>query len=119
MVYCNNIAGLIESLCMKYDAMEWKLFIDSSTRSLKAILLNIGNILSSIPIRQSVELDESHQTMECLLFDFNYHKHKWLICANLEVVERILGLQEGYTKYPGFICLWESRAHSQRHVRKE
>ena len=32
-----NIDGLIESLGVKYDAMKWRLFIDSATRSLKAI----------------------------------------------------------------------------------
>ena len=40
LVYCNNIADLIELLGLKYDAMEWKLFIDSSNRSLKAVILN-------------------------------------------------------------------------------
>ncbi len=119
LVYCNNIAGLIESLGVKYDATEWRLFIDSSTRSLKAVLLNIGNMLSSIPIGHSVELDESHQTMECLLSALKYNNHKWLICADLKVVGRILGLQEGYTKYPCFICLWDSRADSQHYVKKE
>ena len=97
MVYCNNIAGLIESLCVKYDAMEWRLFINSYTRRLKAVLLNIEN-MSSIPIVHSVELDESQQTMKCLLSALNYHTHKWLICADLTVVEHILRLQEGYTK---------------------
>ena len=65
MVCCNNIAGLVVGV--KYDAMEWRLFIDSSTRSVKAVLVNIGNMLSSIPIRCSVELDESHHSEECLL----------------------------------------------------
>ena len=34
LVYCNNI---------EYDALEWRLFIDSSSRSLKAVLLHNGN----------------------------------------------------------------------------
>ena len=35
LVYCNNIAGLIKSIDLEYDAMEWRFFIDSSDRSLK------------------------------------------------------------------------------------
>ena len=118
-MYCNNIAVLIESLGVKYDDIEWKLFIDSSTRSLNAVFLNIGNMLSSIPIEHSGELDESHKTIECLLSALNYHKHKLFICADLKAVGRILELQEGYSKYPCFICLWNSRADSQHYVKKK
>ena len=85
--------------------MEWRLFIDSSIRNPKAVLLIIEIMLSSIPIGHSVELDETPQTMECLLSALNYHKHKWLICEDLKVVGRTLELQEGYTKYPCFLCL--------------
>ena len=50
LVYCNNIAGLIKSMGLDYDATEWILFIGSSSRSLKAVLLHNGNSFSSIPI---------------------------------------------------------------------
>ena len=76
-------------------------------------------MLPSIPIGHSVELEESHQTIDCLLSALNYYKHKWLIWADLKIVERILVLQEDYTKYPCFICLWDSRADSQHYVKKE
>lgn len=119
LVYCNNIPGLVELLGVKYDDIEWRLFIDSSSRSLKAALLNIGNKLSSIPIGHSVKMEESHKTMEYLLSALNYQKHKWLICGDLKVVGFILGLQGGYTKHPCFLCLWDSRADSQHYVRKD
>ena len=47
LVNCNNIAGLIKSIGLEYDAKEWRLFIDSSSRSLKAVLLHNGNSFSS------------------------------------------------------------------------
>ena len=31
----------------------------------------------------------------------------------------LLGLQEGYTKFPCFICLWDSRAREQHWRQKE
>ena len=63
LVYCNNIAGLIKSMGLEYDVTEWRLFIDSSSRSLKAVLLHNGNIFSSISIGHSVQIKESHNSM--------------------------------------------------------
>ena len=37
LVYCNNIAGLIKSVSLKYDATEWRHFIDSSSRNFTAV----------------------------------------------------------------------------------
>ena len=43
LVYCNNIAGLIKSMGLEYDTLEWSVFIDSSSRSLEAVLLHNGD----------------------------------------------------------------------------
>ena len=119
LVYCNIIAGLIEFLGLKCDAMEWRLFIDSSNRTLMAVLLNNGNKFSSIPVRHSVVMKESHKSMELLLSALNYQEHEWLICGDLKAVGIILGLQSGYTKYPCFLCVWDSRVDDQYYVRQE
>lgn len=119
LVYCNNFAGLTEALGVTYSAMEWRLFIDSSNRSLKAVLLNNGNKLSCIPVGHSVAMKESYCTMKCLLALLNYDEHKWLICGDLKVVGLILGLQSGYTKFPCFMCLWDSRADNLHYVRSK
>ena len=37
LVYCNNIVGLIRSICLEYNVTEWRLFIDLPSRSLKAV----------------------------------------------------------------------------------
>ena len=55
-VYCNNIAGLLKSMGLDYDATEWRLFIVSSSKSLKAVLLHNGNSFSSISIGHSVPM---------------------------------------------------------------
>ena len=103
----------------KYDAMEWRLFIDSSHVSLKAVLLNNRNKFSSIPVGHSVEMKESHKSMDLLLPALNYQEHKWLICGDLKVIGVILGFQGGCTKHPCFLCLWDSRARDQYYVRQE
>ena len=91
LVYCNNIAGLLKSIA--YDVIEWRLFIDSSSRSLNAVLLYHGNSFSSIPIEHSVQMKETHNTMNHLLSAVNYQEHKWLICGDIKVVRLVLGLR--------------------------
>jgi hypothetical protein len=39
-----------------------------------------------------------------------YHEHEWQICCDLKVIGLLLGQQRGYTKYPYFLCEWDSRA---------
>ena len=56
-VYCNNIQGiLLEMGLPEYNPDEWKLFIDSSKRNLKWVLLHNGNKFACIPIGHSVLL---------------------------------------------------------------
>ena len=119
LVYCNNIAELVNLMGLSYDAKEWRLFIDSSSRSLKAVLLHNSNKFSSIPIGYSIEMKETHNDIDCLLYALNYQDYKWLICGDLKVIGPVLGLQGGYTKYPYFLCLWDSRADGQHYVRQE
>ena len=104
---------------LQYNATEWRLFIDSSSKSLKAVLLHNGNKFSSVPIGHSVQMKETHDSMDSLLTALNYKDHKWLICGDLKVVALVLGLQGGYTKYPCFLCLWDSRADDQHYIKRE
>jgi len=39
LVYCNDINNLMEELGRKHEPHEWRLFIDASKASLKAVLL--------------------------------------------------------------------------------
>ena len=54
LVACNNINGLMAALNIVHDPDEWRLFIDSSKTSLKAVLLHNGNDLPSIPVGHAV-----------------------------------------------------------------
>lgn len=40
------------------------------------------------------------------------------ICGDLKIICMLLGQQSGYTKYPCFICLWDSRDRAQHYVKK-
>ena len=50
LCYCTNILGLFTSLGLPHNPSDWRLFIDSSKRSLKGVLLHNGNKYPSIPI---------------------------------------------------------------------
>ena len=56
LVYYNDIDGLMAYLRITHDPDEWRLFIDSSKTSLKAVLLHNGNVLSSIPVGHIVHM---------------------------------------------------------------
>jgi len=108
-VFCNDVSGFMQKLGLLYDTAHWRLFIDSSKRSLKAVLLHNSNKYASIPIAHSVYLNESYENVQTILEAIEYEQHKWQVCEDLKVICMLLGQQSGYTKYPCFICLWDSR----------
>ena len=119
-VFCCDIEGLLKELGLKtYDANEWRLFIDSSKRSLKVVLLHNGNKFGSIPLAHSVTLREKYENVNLVLQLISYDQHKWIICVDLKMVCFLLGQQSGYTKYPCFLCMWDSRAKNEHWIRKE
>lgn len=107
---CCDIDGLMAALGFVHKADEWRLFIDGSKSSLKAVLLHNGNELPSIPIAHSVTMKENHDSMKMFLDAVNYEKYQWQICADLKVIAILLGMQAGYTKFMCLFCLWDSRA---------
>ncbi|GFV09184.1 uncharacterized protein TNCV_4077861 [Trichonephila clavipes] len=48
LVFCNNVPAILEMFKIMYEPEEWRLFIDSSKRSLKAVLLHNGNQYASV-----------------------------------------------------------------------
>lgn len=110
LVFSHNIPGLVAQMGRAYVPKDWRLFIDSSKRSLKAVLLHNGNELASLPVAHSVRMKETYADMQMLMAALHYNEHKWLICGDLKMIAILLGLQSGYTKYPCFLCLWDSRA---------
>ena len=51
----------------EYSLANWRLFIDSSSISLKCVLLNIPNICGSIPIGHSTTLTEKYDAIKSAL----------------------------------------------------
>jgi hypothetical protein len=66
-VYCSDVFGLMEKFNIEYDVYEWRLFINSSKRSLKAVLLHSGSKYASVPVGHSVHLKESYENLALVL----------------------------------------------------
>lgn len=118
-VYCTDIKGLLISLGLReYNTNEWRLFLDSNKRSLKCVLLHNGNEYSAIPIAHSIKQKEEYSCIQLILELLNYNEHQWIICVDLKMVNFLLGQQSGFTKFPCFICLWDSRDRANHWIKK-
>jgi hypothetical protein len=114
LVFCTDVHNLLHQLGEKeYDPSTWRLVIDSSKRSLKTVLLHNSNVLASIPHAHSTKLCESYETLKLVLEKIKYHEHEWQICGDLKVIGLLLGQQRGCTKFPCFLCEWDSRARDK------
>ncbi|GFS62727.1 uncharacterized protein TNCV_3201771 [Trichonephila clavipes] len=109
LVFCNNVPAILEMFKIMCEPEEWRLFIDSSKRSLKAVLLHNGNRYASVPVGHSVHLKECYENLDFILNKLSYSDHKCTICGDLKVISMLLGQQSGYTKFPCFLCEWDSR----------
>ena len=120
IVFCNEIRRVLINLGItNYRPEDWRLFIDSSKRSLKCVLLHNGNFYGSIPIAHSTTLKEQYEAIKFVLQKITYNEHEWVICVDLKMVNILLGQQSGFTKYPCFLCLWDSRDRKQHWERKD
>ena len=93
--------------------------MDSSKRSLKCVLLHNGNSYGAVPIGHSTVLKKQQQDIRTVMNLLKYHEHNWIICADLKMVSLLLGQQKGYTKYPCFLCMRDSRDRERHWIQKE
>lgn len=61
-------------------------FIDLSETSLKTVLLNNGNINSSIPLGYAASMNETYDNIMQLSRCIDYNHHKCQVCKGLKVV---------------------------------
>jgi hypothetical protein len=76
LAVCSDIDGLMQTLNFNRNPLEWRLFIDSSKLSHKALILHYTNTLPSIPVGHS-EHNGSYEKMKILMEAINYDKFKW------------------------------------------
>ena len=84
---------LFQTLGVVHIVKEWRAFIDSSKRSLKAVLLHIKNKKPSIPIAHFAQLKESYDSIEILLNTIYYSEYQCSLCGDFKVIGILVGLQ--------------------------
>ena len=60
-----------------YKKDEWRLFNDSSKRSLKAVPLHIGSKYASITRAHSNKFEENYESIKYVLEKVNYAAYEW------------------------------------------
>ena len=93
--------GLMFMFKVQQIAENWRLFIDSSKSSIKAVLLHNENMYASIPVDHSVHLKETYCNLALIFDKLNYKKFDLTVSGDLKVISMILGKQ-GTQNYPVF-----------------
>ena len=120
LCFCSNVDNLFEELGTAHDPKEWRLFINSSSRSLKCVLLHNGNHYPSISNGHSIQMKEDYNNVKFVLEILTIpDSYNWPLCGDFKMIGFLKGLQGGYTKYFCFLCLWDSRAVTEHYSRKE
>ena len=104
VVYNDAELLLMELGIVQYEANSWHLFIDSSKRSLKCVVLHNTNEYALIP--NSVTVKEKYEPVKQVLECMKFNQHNWNICVDLKMVNFLLGQQSGYIKNicASYIC---------------
>ena len=100
LVYCCNLSGLLQCLEIKSNIVQdWWLFIDSSSSSIKAVLMHVNNDYPAIPLAYSRECKETYVVIKTILELINYKEFQWSVGGDLKMVGLLTGLQNGYIKH--------------------
>lgn len=118
-VYCHDVLALMKTMNMKYNTMDWNLFIDASSASLKAVLIHRLADKPSIPIAYSTAMKETYDDLDTILKAIKYDEHYWRISCDFKVMAILCGLKGGYAKHMCYKCLWDSRFNSSDQYQKK
>ena len=91
LLFCDNIEGLITTMGTSYTPSEWRLFIDSSKKNMKCVLLHNGNKFAFILIGHSIQMKKTYKNMKTILDRIKYVEHEWIICGDLNILSMLLG----------------------------
>ncbi|GBL77468.1 hypothetical protein AVEN_41855-1 [Araneus ventricosus] len=64
VIFCNDVDSLFKALELQHNPQEWRLFVDSSKISLKAVLLYNGNKHPSVPVECSRPYERNIRNLE-------------------------------------------------------
>lgn len=113
---CPDIPRLFSVLNQPFTQHEWRLFIDGSKTSIKAVLLHIGNQKPSVPVAFAIGLKEGFESMRKIIDFIQYRRFNFQIVADFKVIGFLMGFKN-YPKFPCFLCEWDSRNYAEHWTR--
>ena len=99
LYFCHNVTGLFEAIGIACNPSEWRLFINSSSRSLKGLLLHDGNMYASL-LAHWVQLKEEYSNVRILLDALKYEKYSREVIGDYKIVTLLMGLQMENNRLP-------------------
>ena len=113
---------LFEAIVITCNPSEWRLFIGSSSRSLKAVLLHNENNYPSLLMAHSVHLKEDYTSVKMLVSALKYDDYGWEVIGDLKMSWKCHSwwtLKAVSQKFPCFLCLWDSCDTTAHYHRKD
>ena len=118
LCFWHNVNGLFDSIEISCIPNGWRIFIDSSSRSLNGVLLHYGNRCPAIPLAHSVHL-QNYANVKTLLIVLKYDQFNWQVTGDFKMVAFLMSLQGEFTKCSCYLGHWDSRnaiAHYHRRI---
>lgn len=109
LAHINDLEGLFDLFKVEHKSEDWRLFLDGSSSSLKAVLLHNDNTLPSVPLAYCRKLPEKYESIEKILELINYNRYKWEVIVDFKLINIISGLMGAASKYPCVHCLWDAK----------
>ena len=96
--FCNNVSGLFYSIGIPCIPSKWRLFIDNSSKSLKAVLIHKGNKYPSLSLAHSVHLKETYENVKTVLNVLKYEQYNWEVNGDFKMIVFLDGNAGGFQK---------------------
>ncbi|XP_076338193.1 uncharacterized protein LOC143240141 [Tachypleus tridentatus] len=93
LCFCHNVSGLCKATGIACNSNKWRLFINNSSKSLKAVLLRNGNKYPSLSLAHLVHFKEECNSVKTLLEVLKYDDYGWEIIRNFKMVAFLMGIQ--------------------------
>ena len=94
LYHCHDIRGLFEAIGIPCNTSDWRLFIDSLSKSLKAVLVHNTNKCPSILLAHSVQMKENYENVKMLLSALRYNQYNWEVIGDFKMVAFLMGLHK-------------------------
>ena len=65
-----------------------------------------------------MQVKENYENVKILLSALKYVQYIWEVIGDFKIVAFLIGVQGGFTKFPCYLCLWDSRSTPLHHKKR-